>query len=289
MSHRSLRRREALKGLGAFAGAILAQRAPAAQTELAFGLTPVFLTHDLDLLSALQHYLEKWTAHPVRLVHRRTYQEITALLLAGQLHAAWICGAPFVRHRDRLSLIAVPVWHGDPLYQSYIITAPDCAADSISQLEGTIHALSDPDSNSGYLVTCDLLARLGRRPETFFSRTFFTYGHRNVVRAVGAGLAKSGSVDGYVWEVLAQLEPRLTEPTKVIRRSEWLGFPPVAALSETVNTPDVQLLKSALLKMHEDDTGRRVLETLRLDRFSDENAAVFDSIQAKVDFVRRFG
>ena len=66
-----------------------------------------------------------------------------------------------------------------------------------------------PDSNSGYLVTRGLLADKGTSPEAFFRQFFYTYGHRNVVRAVAAGLAQSGSVDGYVWEVLQEVEPEL--------------------------------------------------------------------------------
>jgi phosphonate transport system substrate-binding protein len=44
-----------------------------------FGLTPVFLTNDLELLGRLQSYLQRATGHPVELVTRRTYQEITAV------------------------------------------------------------------------------------------------------------------------------------------------------------------------------------------------------------------
>jgi phosphonate transport system substrate-binding protein len=261
----------------------------AGKTELTFGLTPVMLTNDLDLLHDLEGYLEKRTGHRVRLVRRRTYQEITALLLTGQLTAAWICGYPFAVHRDTLSLLAVPVWHGEPLYQSYIIAARDSSAESVWDLEGGIHAFSDPDSNSGHLVTWDLLAQRGRRPENFFCRTFYTYGHRNVVRAVASGLAQSGSVDGYVWSVLDHLEPRLTGATKIVRRSEWLGFPPVAAASALLDTPEVEGLKAALLTMHDDETGRRVLEMLRLDRFSEEKATLFDTIAEKVERVQRLG
>ncbi len=281
-------RREALKGLAAAAVASPG-RAAASEAGLSFGLTPVLLTNDLDLLNGLQDYLEKRTGHRVRLFRRRTYQEITALLLSGQLTAAWICGYPFVAHRDSLSLLAVPVWHGEPLYQSYIIAGKDSPAKSVWDLEGGIHAFSDPDSNSGHLVTWDLLVQNGRRPETFFGRTFYTYGHRNVVRAVASGLAQSGSVDGYVWEVLSQLEPALTGATKVIRRSEWLGFPPVAAALSLADTPEVKMLSAALLSMHHDETGQRVLEMLRLDRFSAEKPELFDTIGQKVERVQRLG
>lgn len=194
-----------------------------------FGLTPVFLSGDLRLLADLKAYLEAATGLAVDLVTRRTYQEITALLVAGQLDAAWICGFPFVTFRDRLALMAVPLWRGKPLYRSYLIAGRGRAVTGVADLRGDRHAYSDPDSNSGFLVTQALLANSGFDRGAFFRRAIFTYGHRNVVRAVAAGLAQSGSVDGYVLDVLADVEPELAGKVEVVRRSEWLGFPPIAA------------------------------------------------------------
>jgi phosphonate transport system substrate-binding protein len=112
--------------LSATVSVLLASTAgTAAQTAtngpIRFGLTPVFLTNDLELLGRLQSYLQRATGHPVELVTRRTYQEITTLLTTGQLDAAWICGFPYVAHRTELQLVAVPLWHHKPLYQSYLI------------------------------------------------------------------------------------------------------------------------------------------------------------------------
>src|SRR5687768_6166396 len=70
-----------------------------AQEPLSFGLTPVFLTNDLELLTKLRAYLSRKCGSEVHLVQRRTYEEITALLVSAQLHAAWICGYPFVAYR----------------------------------------------------------------------------------------------------------------------------------------------------------------------------------------------
>ena len=195
-------RREVVSGVLALCTVAGVPPAVAAGDELRFGLTPVFLTSDLELLDRLRSYLEHATGSPVRLVTRRTYQEITSLLLSGQLDAAWICGFPFVANQPRLALVAVPVWQGKPLYRSYLITGRDREAASLDDLRGDVHAFSDPDSNSGWLVTATALAGKGQTPERFFGRTIFTYGHRNVIRAVASGLAMSGSVDEYVYEVI---------------------------------------------------------------------------------------
>ena len=175
---------------------------------------------------------------------------------------------------------------GKPLYQSYIIVHADRLATSVDDLDGDLHAFSDPNSNSGYLVTAALLAERHKKPETFFKKTIFTYGHRNVVRAVASGLAQSGSVDGYVWEVMAELEPELTGKTRILRKSEELGFPPVACLRNNRNARQIGLLRQALLEMSGDDEGLQVLNLLKLDGFVEEPESLFDLIVGKMELVR---
>lgn len=251
-----------------------------------FGLTPVFLTNDLELLGGLRHYLAKATGHDVELVTRRTYQEVTSLLVTGELDAAWICGYPFVKFRDALDLVAVPDWNGRPYYRSYLIVGSDRAVESIEELGGDIHAYSDPDSNSGYLVTQALLHELDLSPNRFFRDAMFTYGHRNVIRAVASRLAQSGSVDGYVWEVMREIEPELVNRTRILRRSEWLGFPPVAANRRVAQTEKMQSLSQAFLAMSESEEGRDVLRMLRLTGFSLPEDEIYRSIAEKVEALK---
>lgn len=289
--HLRLSRRAFIGGLAATGlniGPAPATEFPGSADTIRFGLTPVFLTSDLELLGRLQAYLEKSTGRPVSLVTRRTYQEITALLISRQLDAAWICGYPFIANRPQLQLAAVPIWRGRPLYQAYVIVGADRTnIREFDDLKGDIHAFSDPDSNSGWLITNYLLAERRMKADAFFSRTFFTYGHRNVIRAVASGLADSGSVDGYVYEVVSELEPRLTAGTKVLRRSEWLGFPPIAAPRLPSDPDRLVALRTALLRMGDDSDGAIALGMLRLDRFGGEDASLFDTIAAKAALVSR--
>jgi phosphonate transport system substrate-binding protein len=260
-----------------------------AATPFRFGLTPVLLDSDIALLDQMQTYLEEALGAPVDLVKRRTYQEITALLLSGELDAAWICGFPFVQHWDRLALVVVPLYHHQPLYQSYLIVPRDRAVTDWQGLRGDIHAFSDPDSNSGHLVTWALLAEAGETPQVFFRETIYTYGHRNVVRAVASGLAQSGSVDGYVWDVISHRDPDLASKTRVLRKSELLGFPPVASLTINQAAPRVQALSAALQAAGQSDNGRKLLGMLELDGFAVEERSLFDPIAAKYALVKEKG
>lgn len=280
--------RRALIGSG-IATLAMASRPAGAAAALSFGLTPVFLDSDIELLNDLQGYLTRSLGRPTNLVKRRTYQEITALLLSGELDAAWICGFPFVQHPDKLALVAVPLYRHQPLYQSYMIVPAERQISTWQELKGDIHAFSDPDSNSGYLVTTALLAKDHLTPPTFFGKTFFTYGHRNVIRAVASGLAQSGSVDGYVWDVMNDREPALVSKTKVLRRSELLGFPPIACLRNNHDSPEIEQLTKALVQMSEDEQGRRLLAMLQLDGFVVEQDSLFDGIAAEYALVQKQG
>lgn len=276
-------RRTILTGAAAF---LLGQTSIFAQTQtdkvIRFGLTPVFLNDDLQLLSVITACLESATGFRIDLITRRTYQEVTSLLVSGQLDAAWICGYPFIKFRNELELVAVPLWNNQPLYQSYLIAKADRAATDFTDLQGDIHAFSDPDSNSGYLVTAALLHEKGLNPDTFFKKTLFTYSHRNVIRAVGSGLVQSGSVDGYVWEVMREIDPDLVARTRIVRKSEWFGFPPIATSKRFIDSDQNKALKAALLASDETDTGRAMLGYLRLSGFAEATPSLFDLVGRKV-------
>jgi phosphonate transport system substrate-binding protein len=260
-------RRDMLAGLAT--AALLSPINLACATEpVSIGLNPLFLDSDIQLLSLLQSYLAERLGRPVQLIKRRTYQEITALLLSGQLDAAWVCDDPYVQHEDQLALLAVPLYRHEPLYQTYVIVSEESKAQSFDDIRGTVHAFSDPDSTSGFLVTRSLLALRHTTPAQFFRTFFFTYGHRNVVRAVATGLAQSGSIDGYVWDVMREREPELINRTRVVYTSEKLGFPPIVGLKSAQETTTAKAISAAFLEMATDPLGRQILSILELDGFT---------------------
>ena len=276
----SVGRRNVLAGLAA--ATLLWPTASAGAAEaVSIGLNPLFLDSDIQLLSLLQTYLTGRLGRPVQLLKRRTYQEITALLLSGQLDAAWVCDDPYVQHEDQLALLAVPLYRHEPLYQTYVIVRAGSKAQSFDEIRGTVHAFSDPDSTSGFLVTRYLLALRHTTPAQFFRTFFFTYGHRNVVRAVATGLAESGSIDGYVWDVMREREPELINKTRVVYRSEQLGFPPIVGLKSASDTTLAKAISAAFIEMPTHPTGQEILTILELDGFTKADPDLYRSTLEK--------
>jgi len=246
------------------------------------GLTTVFLDDQASFLKDWSQYLEIKLGRPVEFVQRKSYREINKLLINQTLDAAWICGLPYTRleANHQSNLLAVALYQGRPLYQSYLIVpATDKDSTTIVDLKKRVFAYADPDSNSGFLVPQVLMLKEGINPRLFFSKTFFTWSHRDVIEAVADGLAQGGAVDGYVWETLAKIRPDITTRTRIVRRSPLFGFPPFVVRSQ-LPVGDVQRLRAVLLGMDRDEAGRNLLQRLNLDGFVAGNDHLFDSIRS---------
>ncbi len=285
-----MRRRTFIAGAAAAGAHGILRAAPmgsAAQKAVRFGLTPVFLDDHVGFLRLWRQYLESRLGRPVLFIQRGSYREISDMLRQDQLDFAWVCGYPFVRLRRELRLLAVPLYLGKPLYQSYVIV-PASSKDerSILDLRGQVFAYSDPDSNSGYLYANYRLIELNENPAAFFSKAFFTWAHRKVVEAVAAGLARGGSVDGYVWETVNKLDPQITARTRVVEKSPEFGFPPVVARA-TTRQAEFEAVKQALLAMADDAEGRALLGQLNLDGFTAGSERLFDGIESMMNAVNR--
>lgn len=256
-----------------------------ADTPVRIGSTAVYLDEHVMFVNAWQAYLEEQLQRHVVFVRRGSYGEILELLERGGVDFAWICGYPYVRYRPQFRLLAVPLYRGKPLYQSYLIVPrTDPETRSLLDLQGKVFAYSDPNSNSGWLVPQQELRTRGIEPGSFFRKTFFTYAHRRVVEAVAAGLADGGAVDGYVWETLARQQPELTARTRVVRKSAEYGFPPFVA-RRSVPEEMFRRMQQVLLDMSEDSAGRDILVKLNLDGFVAGDDTLYAGIEASMRLV----
>jgi phosphonate transport system substrate-binding protein len=253
---------------------------------LRIGLTPVFLDSRSGFLERWRRYLELALGQSVVFVQRRSYADILELLLNGQLNAAWLCGYPYVRYKASLKLIVVPRYRGAPLYSAYIITGPSAKkVNRFSELRGKVFAYSDPLSNSGFLFAKDQLHALGEQDTRFFRKTFFAFGHQNVISAVSEGLADAGSVDGYVWDSLQRIKPDLTQNTHILAQSSKFGFPPFVAPASRSHK-EIIAFRKALLGMQFSSDGKELLRELNLDGFESGHPSLFRSIEEMMNRLR---
>ena len=216
----------------------------------------------------LLQYLGKAAEMRVELVQRKTYAEINKLLVSGDIDLAFICSGPYALSTEKQAfyLLSTPQVQGRPSYQSYLIVHQDSPANSLEDLRGKSFAFTDPDSNTGTLVPRYWLQEAGLKPSEFFKETIFTYSHDNSIFAVVKGLVDGAAVDSLIWDFYAHKQPDLTAKTRIIRRSEPYGIPPVVA-SHVMADAQRTKLQGILLKMHENTQGKSILQALLIDRF----------------------
>lgn len=278
-------RRDCLQALASSGLATLMAPVEAIEQRLRIGLTPVILADQVAFLSRWGRYLSARVGCEVTFMARESYQVILDMLFSGQIDAAWICGYPFVRHEADLSLLAVPLYLGQPTYQAYLIRSKDTKStiNGWGDLRDKVLAYSDPLSNSGWLVAQAQLAKAGLIPRDL-KRTFFAHGHRNVAEAVASRLAHAGSIDGYVWETMRQQGMAAVSQTEVVWKSDPHGFPPLVTKRGASHKFQVPLQK-ALQSMADDKAGADLLRALNLTGFSEGTPNLFDSIRRQAQSV----
>jgi len=225
-------------------------------------------------------YLGVRLGRPVELIQRKTYGEIDELLGKGLIDLAFLCSGPYAAGKDQygFELLATPEIHGSHLYSAYLIVNAKSSYNRLEDLRSKVFAFTDPGSNTGKLVPTYWLVAMGEKPETFFKSAIYTYSHDNSIMAVAKGLVDGASVDGLIWDYYDHRNPSLTSKTRVIKKSEPYGIPPLVA-SRTLSNELKARISNLLFSMHRDAEGRRILRELLIDRFVPPRDDWYDTIR----------
>jgi phosphonate transport system substrate-binding protein len=229
----------------------------------------------------LLEYIAEKLGRKIQLVQRKTYGEINQLISAGQIDLAFICSGPYASGREKFGFeaLAMPRVRGSHLYQSYLIVNKDGPIQTLADLRGRTFAFTDTESNTGKLVPTYWLRLEGEQPEDFFAKTIYTYSHDNSIMAVAMSLVDGAAVNGQVWEYYQHRDPIFTAKTRVIRKSEPFGNPPVVA-SSRLPAQMKERMRELLYSMHQDPQGQMILKKLMIDRFIEPIEASYDPILA---------
>jgi phosphonate transport system substrate-binding protein len=229
----------------------------------------------------LLEYIADKLGLKIQLVQRKTYSEINELIGVGQIDLAFICSGPYAAGKEKFGFkaLAMPRVRGSHLYQAYLIVNKDSSFQKLSDLRGKSFAFTDPESNTGKLVPSYWLSETGAKPEDFFGKTIYTYSHDNSIRAVAMSLVDGAAVNGQVWEYYNHNDPVFTAKTRIIKKSQPFGNPPVVASSLLPNQMKVRI-RGLLLSMHREPEGKKILKELMIDNFISPKEECYDPILA---------
>lgn len=234
-------------------------------------------------------YISQKLGGPVKIVQKRSYEEINQLIQNNEIDFAFICGGAYIGDDGNttpgMKLLVAPKIYGKTTYHSYIIVPNNSNYTGLLDLRGKKFAFSDPLSNSGKLYPEYRLALINETPESFFgvdekgrNNSFYTYSHDNSIIAVSEGLADGAAVDSLVYEYMKDTKPEIIAKTRIIEISPPFGIPPVV-VPENIDPFLEQRLKEIFLNMDNEEEGREILSKILIDRFVNINDKAYDSIR----------
>jgi phosphonate transport system substrate-binding protein len=197
-----------------------------------------------------------------------SYADVRRALEQGRLDVALVCTGTYAyAYREgRIRLLVEPEFEQGLDYRCLIIVPAGSTAQKPDDLRGKVMAFTDPESNTGFLVPSQMLAKRGWRSASFFGRIVFTGSHDRSIQAVARAIVDAAAVDSLVWESVKGRDPLLTERVRVIWASEAFGPPPVVVprdLDESVQ----DALRAAFVSLHESEEGRQLLSEIGIVRF----------------------
>jgi phosphonate transport system substrate-binding protein len=230
--------------------------------------------------SELLQYIAKKIKIPVHSIQKQSFKEVNQLLLDGAVDFAFIGSGAYVSldKSNAIKLLAAPVIDNQKHYHAYLIVDEHSNATSFSDLRGEQFAFSDPLSNSGFFYPLSKLSELGESPESFFSKTVFTFGHDFSIEMVNRNIVDGAYVQSLIYDYLSQTGPEKIANTKVIEISEPYGIPPIVC-PKTLDTKKFKLYRDILLNVHHDKEGREILKRLKIDRFEEVDDTNYENIR----------
>lgn len=280
----------------------------AAEQTVRMVITAAFVSESgLPVYEDMAGYLAQKLRREVKVVSGISYEESDLLLRQGVIQVGFVCGLPYI-HNSALGnykLLAIPVmglkkddFADTPGYEdtpgkyfSYTIVHKDSPATSWQDLRGLSYAYNDQNSNSGYNMPRYQLVQLGaKRWEDWFSKVVVSGSHEESIRLVARGIVDSSSVDSLVLDYDRKHGNADALNVKVITTlfPGGAGVPPVVVSSKT-DPQLAQALQDALLNMHNDPQGKRILGAMLMLRFDPPDDSNYDDIRRMEHAARSSG
>jgi phosphonate transport system substrate-binding protein len=239
-----------------------------------------------EITRLLADYLAERLHMPVECVADVSGEKRYLHIDRGKIDMGWICGRPYIKRADRsnphIELLAAPVMQGEryggrPVYFSDVVVHTDSPFQQFTDLRGASWAYNQPGSHSGYGVICFHLAQMGETNH-FFGKTIGSGAHMKSLQMVLDKMVDASAIDSTVLEWALRKRPFLAPHLRII---DTIGPSPIPPLVIQKGLPSdlKQTIRQLLLKMHEEENGRSILNSGQLARFVEVHDQDYDPIR----------
>ena len=241
-----------------------------------------------NLLSDFTNWLSKKAHINLSTDYTDSYQELSDTLQKNPLSIAWTCGVPFVEDSKLhgQQLVAIPLFNGSPTYSSLVVALAGGKGKKLEDYKGGVFAYSDQRSNSGFVAPTSELKKVGIDINAHFRYLMHTGLHEYSIEAVLNGQADVANIDEYVVVQYLKANPEAKDKLVVLESFGPYPFTPIVAGSK-VPERVIRDLQSALVNMHEDPEGVRLLKEFGLDGFVVKPPSFYDPIDKMLQGLRQ--
>jgi len=156
-------------------------------------------------------------------------------------------------------------------YHGLILVRKDSGIFTVNEMKGKILALVDQATTAGYLYPLVYFKRHGVRDiGSYFKETYYAGTHEDVINDMLNKKADIGAVKNTIFSRLADRDKRISKELVILERSSSIlsnGLSVRKGLNALIKIK----LKQALLEMHNDMEGKRVLTELGASSFIETN------------------
>jgi phosphonate transport system substrate-binding protein len=276
---------------------LAAKPSVAADKSVKIVVTAAFVSNaGLDVYDSIAEYLTKKTGLKIEVVSGLSYAQADKALADGSVALGAVCGLPYIHKTSEYELVAVPVmateagrWEDAPGYAkavgkyfSYTIVRKDSNIKSWDDLRGKTYAFNDMGSNSGYNMPRHKLVTLGQKNWKYFSKVVVSGSHEESIRLVSEGLVDASSVDSLVLDYDRANSDPYANNVRIVevlgKDVGGLGAPPIV-ISKKSDLSVKKPIQDALVGMHKDPEGKKILERALLKSFIVGEDKNFDDIR----------
>jgi ABC-type phosphate/phosphonate transport system substrate-binding protein len=242
--------------------------------------------------SAAWRRLIEWAARnaevPVEFVEHAPPKLLSDLWSRSDLGIVQMCGLPASLRTPAPTILAAPVptlprYGGKPVYMSDIAVKADSRFQKLEDTFGGVAGYTLKDSQSGYFAFRTLL--LTRYPKAKYSKIVGgLLNPRGVIKALAEGTIDVGPLDGYVFDLVRSGDAAFASQVRVIAVTDPTPMPPLVATA-SIAKEEVDRLRSAFSRVHEERSLDEARNTLLIERFVVPQLQVYDETRRRAERV----
>jgi phosphonate transport system substrate-binding protein len=237
----------------------------------------------------LSHYLSTQTALDTEFL-TVPWQEGLKQLERGDVQGGFLCGLLLTQQPD-LEPIAAPVhrgqrYRGQSVYFSDIVVRLESDFETFEELRGARWAYNEPNSFSGYVALSAHLAQQGKGAD-FFGSLQQSGSHVNSLELLLEDKVDATAIDSTVLDWELQQRPELQGELWTVQSLGPYPVPPVAVRRD-VPKKQKELLREALLTLHETKAGQAVLDFSPFTRYVPAFDETYGSLEAIAEKAQPF-